>query len=79
MGRLILGFQELGQLMQNVKPTVKQKTQEDLDERNTTAMEVDEPEKVAENITAVKKPDSTAPPAPVAQQSGGGKKKRVKR
>ena len=25
MGRLILGFQELGQLMQNVPPTVKRK------------------------------------------------------
>jgi len=79
VGRLMLGFQELGQLMQNVKRTVRDKAQESVDDRNTTAMEVDEPEKVTENVSAVKKSDTAAATSQTPQQSGGGKKKKAKR
>jgi len=79
VGRLMLGYQDLGQLMQNVKPTVRQKVEESVDERNTTAMEVDEPEKVTESVSAVKRPETTAATGQAPQQSGGGKKKKVKR
>lgn len=68
VGRLMLGFQELGQLMQNVPVTVK-RTASGGDE-----MAVDEPVQAKAESAAVK----TENTATAATQSGGGKKKKSK-
>jgi hypothetical protein len=68
VGRLILGFQELGQLMQNVPPTVKQKGSLG-EEIKGEPMALDEPTVKTEAHVA-----STS-----NQTSGGKKKKKGKR
>lgn len=70
VGRLILGFQELGQHMQNVPATVKRKSSTGEEEMKGEAMAVDEPAKsTAENGTV--KQDG-----PANTSAGGGKKKK---
>ena len=64
VGRLMLGFQELGQLMQNVPPTAKQKGSSG-EEMKAEPMAVDEP--------VVK---TETPVASTSNQTGGGKKKK---
>ena len=69
VGRLMLGFQELGQLMQNVPVTVKRKGS------GADEIALDEPVPAkAEGV--VSKTENTTGPA--AAQGGGGKKKKAK-
>ena len=63
VGRLILGFQELGQLMQNVPPTVKRKASSG-EEMKGEPMAVEPVQK------------TETPVASTPNQTGGGKKKK---
>jgi hypothetical protein len=71
VGRLILGFQELGQVMQNIPPTMKRKEISG-DEDRGEAMTVDEPVKKEAKAEATK----TEGGGESAKSSGGAKKKK---
>ena len=69
VGRLMLGFQELGQLMQNVPVTVKRKG------GGADEMALDEPPSAPAESVGGKTENTTGP---TAAQGGGGKKKKAK-
>jgi hypothetical protein len=78
VGRLMVGFQELGQWMQNVPPTAKQKPSSE-EEMKAEPMVIDEPEKVAqEKQGTVAKPETSTSSA-LSQPGGGKKRKKAKR
>lgn len=70
MGRLIAGFQELGQYMQNVPPT---KRKESAGEEDRMAVDPATMEKAEASVKT-----ETSVPA-TANQGGGKKKKKAKR
>jgi hypothetical protein len=70
VGRLISGFQELGQLMQNVPRTLKRKGSLG-EEGDNNAMVVDD--SVKEKVDV---PVKSETPAATSNQGGGGKKKK---
>jgi Signal recognition particle 9 kDa protein (SRP9) len=78
VGRLMLGFQELGQLMQNVPRTIQKGTSGDEDVK-VEAMAIDEagPAVQGKAETQVKQGQSPMPAS--LQTSGGKKKKKTKR
>jgi hypothetical protein len=71
VGRLVLGFQELGQHMQNVTPTVKRKSSGGEEEvRGEPTLAVEEPIKIKQEEKEIKQePQATS-------QSGAEKKKK---
>jgi hypothetical protein len=77
VGRLILGFQELGQVMQNVPPTLKRKMSSGEEEVKGQAMAVDEPAPSAPGKVDSGKKNVSGDTTPV--QTGGKKKKKAKR
>jgi Signal recognition particle 9 kDa protein (SRP9) len=77
VGRLILGFQELGQVMQNVPPTLKRKASSGEEEAKGQAMAIDEPASSAAGKGENGKKSVPVDTTPV--QTGGKKKKKARR
>jgi len=71
VGRLIGGFQELGQYMQNVPPT---KRKESVGEEDRMAVDASTMEKAEAAVKA-----DTSTPTTATQGGGGKKKKKAKR
>jgi hypothetical protein len=77
VGRLVLGFQELGQVMQNVPPTLKRKVSVGDEEIKAEPMAIDGPVANAQGQTESGKKIASGDVTPV--QTGGKKKKKAKR
>jgi hypothetical protein len=77
VGRLILGFQELGQVMQNVPPTLKRKISGGDEEIKGEPMAIDGPATTGQGKTESDKKNASGDITPV--QTGGKKKKKAKR
>lgn len=75
VGRLMVGFQDLGQLMQNRPPAVEQKENVEEDEVKGDVITIDEPKSIAqEKIEGMPKPEIAT--HSVSSQTAGGKKKK---
>jgi len=76
VGRLILGFQELGQVMQNVPPTLKRKVSGEEDIRGEAVMRGESTPMQIE--TELMNPSQAGEVTKGTASTGGGKKKKKK-